>query len=233
MNARNFIFGLSIVLLGGNLFGQTNSLVAEFSKNAGGVYDADDSPLDTTNKDGTAGFSWLWGHPDLTIIVDKAHTCPPQYSLSISNANLFSSNECAFLQEIWLKYRVPNTNMSESLRSTSGDGYDVCFGTGGSSVTYKVDPNLRGEDYDLKKVAITNHSDWELSVEQVKHWRLNGLRVDFYGNHGGSLLRFADDKAVGDWFDWDPSGNLRFRAKFNNPYPFFEHLVMFRTKNKP
>jgi hypothetical protein len=96
----------------------------------------------------------------------------------------------------------------DSVRTKSGDGYDVGFGTGGMSVRYKVDPTLRGEDYNLKKVAITNYSDWQLDIQQVKHGQLDGLKIQFYGKHGGSILRFSNDKAVGEWFDWDLSGDL-------------------------
>ena len=232
MNLSNIILGLSTILTAANIFGQTNSLVADFAKDVG-LYSHERSPLDKTNSDGSPGFSWFGGHPDLTVIVDKRQPCPPEYALSVSNTNLFSLTERRFLHEIWSKYRIPNTNVLDSVRTKSGDGYDVGFGTGGMSVRYKVDPTLRGEDYNLKKVAITNYSDWQLDIQQVKHGQLDGLKIQFYGKHGGSILRFSNDKAVGEWFDWDLSGDLRFRARFNHPYPLFENLIMEKGSSAP
>jgi hypothetical protein len=225
MNGLNIVYVLGIFMLATNTSSQTNSFAVDFSKEAG-WYDPAQAPLDKTNKDGTLACSCLGEQPDLTFIVHCPQPCPPKYALSISNTNLFSAEERAFLAGIWSKYRTRGTNGSaDSIRTKAGNGFDVMFNPGGDWKRGRTVETTNG-GFEVKWE--TMHSDSELQVQQVKHWQLNGIRLQFYGERGGCLLHFVDDKAVGDWYDWSPSGELRLQAKFNKPYALFEEVLMVK-----
>lgn len=227
MNFANFNTLAITLLCCSSLFAQNPETIASFSADAG-LYEPDKSPLNKTNSDGTVGFSWLSGHPDLKVLVSKVQACPSRYTLSISNGNLFDPAEQALLDKFWRKCRFANTNITEKVRDASGDGYDASFFSGGTSVINKLDSSAKVEDSNQKRTALTTRWERQISVQVVKHGQLNGIRVDFYGEHGGCLLHFHNDKAIGEWFDWDPVGDLRFQAVFNKPYDLFGNLVMTR-----
>jgi hypothetical protein len=145
---------------------------------------------------------------------------------------LFTPYERRLLETIWGKYRIPNVAARrDSVRDKFGDEYDVYYCPAHAAVIhkYKYDPGLRPEDgFVSKSGPITNHIEWILQIEQVKHWKLNGLIVDFQGDdRGGCLMHFNNDEAVGDWFDWAPNGDLIFHARFNKPYQYFDQIVMY------
>ncbi len=232
---RCSICTLSLLLSSACLFAQSdgippsNSIYVDFSKDAG-LYEPTMPPVHGMNSSGRPIVSFVLSdsQPDVTFIDYSPRPCPAKYANCISNTNLFSGDESDFLKRILAKYGKNNENGADSVRTASGDGYDVSFAQGGTWVAYRVDPKLRGDDYISKQIAITNHSDWHLQIQQVKHGQLNGLRVEFYGGHIGSVLHFQDDMAVGDWFDWDPAGNLRLAAKFNKPFNLFGSLKFLR-----
>lgn len=86
-----------------------------------------------------------------------------------------------------------------SFRNRSGDGYDVALQSGN-----------------------------RILFQQIKSGRLNGLRIVLCSEQCLSWMRFADDKAVGTWLEWDAAGNLKLEAEFKQPYDFFGHLILFR-----
>jgi hypothetical protein len=182
--------------------------------------------LDETNSAGRPVFSWLADQPDVTFIAHDSQGCPPCYVMSITNTNLFSPSERAFLEDIWQKYRSTNYNMFARARNVTDDGYDVAF-----TQTHEWRRGKMLKDGTAEDEILTN--DFLLKVQQIQHGQLNGLRIEFYGLHGGSLLHFKDNMAVGDWCEWAPDGNLQFAAKFNKPYLLFGEFLYERGYAKP
>jgi hypothetical protein len=189
------------------------------------------SPFDKTNDAGRPFCSWLREQPDVTVFVLETTARPLKYTNLISNTNLFSANERDLLQKLFDKYEKLKTNVSESVRTKPGDGYDVTYAPAGT-FPYSLLDGLP------KETRPTNQPNMEMfpdivpisyrspmKLQEIKHNQLNGIRVELYGGHPVSLLHFKDDKAVGDWFNWSTNGNLRLHVRFNKPYPLFENMM--------
>jgi hypothetical protein len=166
--------------------------------------------------------------------------CPLQYTNVISNTNLFTFEEQNLLTQIPLKYKNVTTNSGPAgsiltsliktndnfvalfqytnsdeqdeitfikkewktvkLRTKSGDGYDAYLDSG----------DMYGIPY--------------LSFQQIKHDAVNGLAVNFYGEHCEDWMRCVDGKVVSKWLQWGRDENYLLEIKIKAPLDYFKYM---------
>lgn len=177
---------------------------------------------------------------------NRGESCPPIYTNTLSNTNLFSPEEQKWLAEIYAKYRNVATNSGPmgsvrltTLFKTNAD-YLVSRFRDTSSVT--VDEVFFAPPrYDYIQLKSRDKSDIgndiiksdaggavrapELELCQIKHGIPDGLCVSWNGNHCSSLRRYANGKTVGKWFKWYEDGKLAVEVEFKEPFDFEKHAL--------
>lgn len=173
----------------------------------------------------------------MTFIVTNTQACPPGYTNTISNTNLFSPAEQTMLEEALTKYNhiTTNSGLAGSLQTGfKPDGVSI-FWTASfqdtntaatTRVTFKdgkvVEVDFRttpGNGYDLHFYEFSPSRFY-----QYKEGKLNGLYLNFKNLRPISLMRIENQKSVGKWFQWDDHGNLTLEVEFNTPFNLGEQF---------
>jgi hypothetical protein len=245
MTLRSIIFGLCLWFSAGNLIAQAISERTRLPLVLMGMGSYNDfehsGPMS----------SWAALSNDaksnMVFTVNTPKPCPLEYTNIISNTNLFSLAEQKLLAEIPLEYKNMTTNSGPSgtvfvgfgtLNSPIADGISISqFRYTNSNAQLKmffysletpteIVVSFRtksGDGYDalFSSLGMTNGG---IFLRQFKQNQLDGLWVDFKGDHCADCLRFKDGKAIGKWLVWNQTGSLYMEAEFKQPYDFIGHL---------
>lgn len=239
-------FSLFSVFSVNNLFGQVN---VDIEQPMPAVFIAnqpfDSIPNQYTNlaKMISSGFV-SEGRTNITIVISTPQSCPPEYTNTISNTNLFSPAEQILLTELPLKYKDVTTNsppkgsiftgMDKSANPFFMEGFTIGrFQHTNSEAQVKVfftemnngngiGASFRNKAGDGYEVLFNN--DVIAGFRQFKHGQLDGLWADFDGGRCSSWMRFSEGKAVGKWLVWNRTGSLYMEAEFKAPYDFIGRL---------
>jgi|GEM_PF-4146343 len=174
--------------------------------------------------------------------IDSSKPCPPEYTNSVGNTNLFTLPEQNLIKLIPTKYKNIATNSWPegscliSFSSTNGAwtaklAYanssakeEITYGTNLLVAKFRYPP---GEGYDVTFCNYKRGTS-EFELEQIKGNLSDGLYGAINKNHCNGMMHFKDGLAVGKWFIWSLEGELILQAEFKTPYDYKKHLLPMR-----
>jgi hypothetical protein len=233
MRLRNIIIKVSLIFCVGKIFGQTNQadrLLIPF------LDDESQSNIIVTVSD----------------LDGDGQPCPMEYTNLISNTNLFSVAEQKLLTEIPFKYKDVTTNsgpagtvlislyktnivikvMDRTVKTenwvadfqyTNSEAREEIFFDGQTMTAsrFQIKPNNG-----YTAVFFQEDGMSALRFMQVKQGLMDGLLVEFHGDHCVSYQHEIQGKAIGKFFMWNPlNNNLGLEAEFKEPYDLEKHRL--------
>ncbi|HUB87590.1 MAG TPA: hypothetical protein VMB22_06830 [Verrucomicrobiae bacterium] len=231
MKPLYIIFGLGLLFFAGQLFGQDkppSDLIPFMTE-----LFAPDSQTNMT-----------------FIIYDK---CPPKYTNVVSNTNLFTPSEQKILEKVLSKYKYVTTNSGPPGTVLVGldktNGYyvahfdytnlnaheDITFGDRSAEFRHNRDYHeyiAQFSPYPLARFRTQGGDGYDVIISsdeiiyvQIEHGEVNGLYVDFHGDHCENMLHFIDGKAVNEWLSWGGNEDYILEIKMKSPMDYFRYMT--------
>jgi hypothetical protein len=245
MKLPHLTLGVSLLLLAGNLFGQTNQarLFLPF--------------LDKDSQSNVA----------VSVYFNGKHSCPLELTNVLSNTNLFTPEEQKLIKEVSVKYQNVTTNSGPAgtvlaslyktnffvkerdnkveieqwiarFQYTNFEAHEmIYFGAG-------IEPEFRTKANDGYNAALTRVGGGSLLFfKKVKQNLLDGVCAVFYDNHDQGAtwnygradfndahleqyMQYTNGMNIGKYLMWNPeNGTLLVGADFKEPYDFEKHRV--------
>ena len=185
---------------------------------------------------------------NVEAVVRYPSPCPAEYVNDISNTNLFSQEEQAWIRHAVQDYSHVTTNSGPAGALLVGhdtalwpftEGFDVSeyqYPKTGNTVRFYFQrqhlqelPWARfrtpgGDGYDLSYSVGANGQGVLWGIRQFKHGELDGLWADFEDGRCSAWMRFRGGKAVGQWLVWNKPGTLYMVMKFKQPFDYMGWL---------
>jgi len=249
MKLPHLTFGVSLLLLAGNLFGQTNQarLFIPF--------------LDKESQSNVV----------VSVGFDVEQACPLEFTNVLSNTNLFTLEQQKLIREVFVKYKNVTTNSGPPgsvltdlhqtnyiiqavgrpfkvehwiahFQYTNSDAYEVITFSGGVFARYR---NGAKDGYNVSFNQTGGGT--LLSFGQIKHDLPNGSFVrlsdlhaqgttwdyrlaNFDGSHLEEYYQNTNGLVLGKYLMWNPNnGRLIMEADFKGPYDLQKHRIDLRT----
>ena len=245
MKLPHLTLGVSLLLLAGNLFGQTNQarLFLPF--------------LDKESQSNVV----------VSLCFNGRQSCPVEFTNVLSNTNLFTPEEQKLIKEVSVKYQNVTTNSgpADTLlvnlyktnytvqaidKAVNVENYVACFQHTNSHTREEIIfgggvlIRVRNKANDGYNVAFNcTRGGTLLSFWEVKQNLINGLFItfddnrpqgmtwdyklaNFDGSHLEEYRRYTNGMVFGKYLMWNPqSGNLLVEANFKEPYDLEKHRI--------